>query len=96
MNNVAKSEVELYAHSLVTITGRDEQTRNARYVEANSQLFQGIPQSPVRTSLTYDTGNTGWYFIVAIYETTVPLPGARFRAIHISTTAISGHAALVG
>lgn len=58
--------------------GRDEH-RNVRYVEANSRLFQGIPQFPVPTSLTYDTCNTGWYFIVAIYKTTVPLPGARLE-----------------
>lgn len=81
--------------------GRDEH-RNVRYVEANSRLFQGIPQFPVPTSLTYDTCNTGWYFIVAHLQNDRSIAGCAFGArnresrtyIHIFTTAISGHAAL--
>jgi len=57
----------------MTIAKRDER-RNARYVQANSRLFRGIPQSPT-PFLSYDTCNTGWHFIVAIYKTTVPLLG---------------------
>jgi len=61
----------------MTIDKRDER-RNARYVQANSRLFRGIPQSPT-PFLSYDTCNTGWHFIVAIYKTTVPLLGSSAR-----------------
>lgn len=50
---------------------QDGRRRNARHAEANSWLFHRMPQTSA-LSLSYDVYNTGWYFIVTVYETAIP------------------------